>query len=65
MKVRLQKIASTERLAQGDLKVPERKLLSDDDREKLLKQINTEKIVAERQATKQEVPKKETPRTYL
>ena len=62
VKVRLQKIASTERLAQGDLKVPERKTLSDDDREKLLKQINTEKIVAERQADKADkaAPKKET-----
>lgn len=49
VKVRLQKMASTERLAQNDLKVPERKLLSDDDREKLEKQIYTDKVIAERQ----------------
>ena len=61
IKVRLQKIASTERLAQGDIKIPERKLLSDDDREKLEKQAYTDKVVKERQAEKQESMKKEEP----
>ena len=53
VKVRLQKIASTDRLAQGEIKIPERKVLSDDDREKLEKQLYTDKVVAERKNAQQ------------
>lgn len=60
VKVRLQKMASTERLAQGDIKIPERKLLSDDDRERLEKQKYTDKVVAERTEEKKETTKKVT-----
>lgn len=51
VQVKLQDVRSTEHLVRNDLKIPERKVLSDDDMEKFEKQLYTDKVVAERQAS--------------
>lgn len=61
VKVRLQKIASTDRLAAGDLKVPEIKRLSDDECERLEKQSYTDKIVEQRQQTQKKITEDDLP----